>query len=168
VEDHASEVGISIVSFRKCLFAVRRRVPQKRPSSGGRSVHFPVRLGYPPTRAGRPSHSGLGTFPEVIAELEKAYPPPDRQGFTIFMTGLSGAGKSTIAKILYSKFLERGDRPVTLLDGDIVRQNLSSELTFSKEHRDINVKRIGFVASEITRTGGSPFAPDRAVCQNAG
>ena len=103
------------------------------------------------------------TFPEVIEELQKAYPPPDRQGFTIFMTGLSGAGKSTIAKILYSKFLERGDRPVTLLDGDIVRHNLSSELTFSKEHRDINVKRIGFVASEITKNRGiaicAPIAP---------
>jgi sulfate adenylyltransferase len=79
------------------------------------------------------------------------------------MTGLSGAGKSTIAKILYSKFLERGDRPVTLLDGDIVRHNLSSELSFSKEHRDLNVKRIGFVASEITKNRGiaicAPIAP---------
>jgi adenylylsulfate kinase-like enzyme len=98
------------------------------------------------------------TFPEVIEELQKAYPPPNRQGFTVFMTGLSGAGKSTIAKILYSKFLERGDRPVTLLDGDIVRHNLSSELSFSKEHRDINVKRIGFVASEITKNRGLPSA----------
>jgi sulfate adenylyltransferase len=79
------------------------------------------------------------------------------------MTGLSGAGKSTIAKILHSKFLEMGDRPVTLLDGDIVRHNLSSELTFSKEHRDINVRRIGFVASEITKNRGiaicAPIAP---------
>ena len=103
------------------------------------------------------------TFPEVIEELQKSYPPPSKQGFTIFCTGLSGAGKSTIARTLYSKFLEIGTRPVTLLDGDIVRRNLSSELNFSKEHRDINVKRIGFVAAEITKNRGiaicAPIAP---------
>jgi sulfate adenylyltransferase len=103
------------------------------------------------------------SFPEVIAELRKSYPPPSRQGFTVFCTGLSGAGKSTIAKILYSKFLEIGTRPVTLLDGDIVRRNLSSELSFSREHRDINVRRIGFVAAEITKNRGiaicAPIAP---------
>jgi sulfate adenylyltransferase len=102
-------------------------------------------------------------FPEILQELQKAYPPPRHQGLTIFLTGLSGAGKSTIAKVLYSKFLEMGDRPVTLLDGDIVRHNLSSELSFSKEHRDINVRRIGFVASEITKNRGiaicAPIAP---------
>jgi len=103
------------------------------------------------------------TFAEVIEELQKAYPPPRRQGFTVFLTGLSGAGKSTVAKILYARFLELGDRPVTLLDGDIVRQNLSSELSFSKEHRDLNVQRIGFVAGEITKNRGvaicAPIAP---------
>lgn len=103
------------------------------------------------------------TFPEVIDELRKGYPPRHRQGFTIFFTGLSGAGKSTIAKVLYAHFLERGDRPVTLLDGDIVRLNLSKELGFSKEHRDINVRRIGYVASEITKNRGiaicAPIAP---------
>jgi sulfate adenylyltransferase len=103
------------------------------------------------------------TFPEVTLELQKSYPPPSKQGLTIFCTGLSGAGKSTIAKILYARFLEIGTRPVSLLDGDIVRRNLSSELNFSKEHRDINVKRIGFVASEITKNRGvaicAPIAP---------
>jgi len=106
---------------------------------------------------------GWASFPEVLDELRKAYPPPDKQGFTLFLTGLSGAGKSTIARVLFSKMLERGDRPVTLLDGDIVRQNLSRELSFSKEHRDINVRRIGFVASEITKNRGiaicAPIAP---------
>ena len=79
------------------------------------------------------------------------------------MTGLSGSGKSTIAKVLLVKFLEMCDRPVTLLDGDIVRKNLSSELAYSKEHRNLNVTRIGFVASEITKNGGialcAPIAP---------
>jgi len=76
---------------------------------------------------------------------------------------LSGAGKSTVAKVLLARFLEMRDRPVTLLDGDIVRRNLSSELSFSKEHRELNVRRIGFVASEITKNGGiaicAPIAP---------
>jgi len=103
------------------------------------------------------------TFPEIVEELRKTYPPRYKQGFTIFFTGLSGAGKSTIAKGVLSRLLEMGGRPVTLLDGDIVRKNLSSELGFSKEHRDINIKRIGFVASEITKNGGiaicAPIAP---------
>lgn len=103
------------------------------------------------------------SFAGVIDQLRSAYPPPRKQGFTLFLTGLSGAGKSTIARVLYSKVLEIGDRPVTLLDGDIVRRNLSSELKFSKEHRDINVRRIGFVASEITKNRGiaicAPIAP---------
>jgi len=103
------------------------------------------------------------TFPEAIEELKRAFPPRHKQGFTVFFTGLSGAGKSTIAQVLLSRFLEMGDRPVTLLDGDIVRRHLSSELGFSKEHRDINVRRIGFVASEITKNRGiaicAPIAP---------
>ncbi|HME01076.1 MAG TPA: adenylyl-sulfate kinase, partial [Terriglobia bacterium] len=93
----------------------------------------------------------------------RSYPPRHRQGFTVFFTGLSGSGKSTIANVLRTKFLEMGGRPVTLLDGDIVRKHLSSELGFSKEHRDINIRRIGFVASEITKNGGiaicAPIAP---------
>jgi sulfate adenylyltransferase len=103
------------------------------------------------------------TFPEVVRELQRSYPPRHRQGFTVFFTGLSGSGKSTIAKVLRTKLLEMGGRPVTLLDGDIVRKNLSSELGFSKEHRDINIRRIGFVAAEITKNGGiaicAPIAP---------
>ena len=81
----------------------------------------------------------------------------------MFFTGLSGSGKSTIANVLRVKLLEMGGRPVTLLDGDIVRKHLSSELGFSKEHRDLNIRRIGFVASEITKNGGvaicAPIAP---------
>jgi sulfate adenylyltransferase len=103
------------------------------------------------------------SYPEVVAELKKAFPPRSRQGFTVFLTGLSGSGKSTIAKALMIKFMEMRERPVTLLDGDIVRHNLSSELTFSKEHRNLNITRIGFVASEITKNGGialcAPIAP---------
>lgn len=107
------------------------------------------------------------SFSDVIAELRKIYPPRDRQGIALFFTGLSGAGKSTLAKILYAKFIEEGGRPVTLLDGDVVRLNLSSELGFSKEHRDLNIRRIGFVASEIVKNGGiaicAPIAPYAAT-----
>lgn len=103
------------------------------------------------------------SFPEVIKELKKSYLPRCKQGFTIFLTGLPCSGKSTLANILTVKFLEMADRPVTLLDGDIVRKNLSSELGFSKEHRDLNIIRIGFVASEITKNRGiaicAPIAP---------
>ena len=103
------------------------------------------------------------SFPEVVAELRKTKPPRSKQGFTVFFTGFSGSGKSTIANALMVKLMEMGGRPVTLLDGDIVRKNLSSELGFSKEHRDLNIQRIGYVASEITKNGGiaicAPIAP---------
>jgi sulfate adenylyltransferase len=103
------------------------------------------------------------TYPEVVRELRRSYPPRHKQGVTIFFTGLSGSGKSTIANVLLTKFLEMGGRPVTILDGDLVRKHLSSELGFSKEHRDINIRRIGYVASEITKNGGiaicAPIAP---------
>jgi len=107
------------------------------------------------------------SYPEVLDELRKAYPPRNRQGFTVFFTGLSGAGKSTIARALTVKLMEMDGRRVTLLDGDIVRRHLSSELGFSKAHRDINIRRIGYVASEITKHGGiaicAPIAPYTAT-----
>ena len=103
------------------------------------------------------------SFPNVIEELRGSYPPRHEQGYTVFFTGLSGSGKSTIANALMVKLLEHGGQRVTLLDGDHVRKNLSSELGFSKEHRDLNILRIGYVASEITKNGGvaicAPIAP---------
>ncbi len=103
------------------------------------------------------------TYPEVAEELRRTYRPRYKQGVTVFFTGLSGAGKSTVANALMVKLLELGGRSVTLLDGDIVRKHLSSELGFSKEHRDLNIRRIGFVAAEISKHGGialcAPIAP---------
>ena len=103
------------------------------------------------------------SYPDVVEELRKQRPAMSKRGFTIFFTGLSGSGKSTLANGLLVKLLEDGRRPVTLLDGDIVRTHLSSELGFSKEHRSLNIRRIGFVASEITKNGGiaicAPIAP---------
>lgn len=167
-ESFCDELGIEIVSFEPMLYVEDEDDYMKAGEvAAGATVkslsddEFHARL-----RAAKPVPDWF-TFPEVRAELERAYPPRHRQGFTLFCTGLSGAGKSTIARVLHARFLEMGKRPVTLLDGDIVRRNLSSELGFSKEHRDINVRRIGFVASEITKNGGiaicAPIAPYAAT-----
>jgi sulfate adenylyltransferase len=111
------------------------------------------------------------TFPEVAAELDRQTPPSWARGVTIFFTGLSGSGKSTIANALRVRLLEDGRRTVTLLDGDVVRTHLSSELGFSREHRTLNVRRIAFVAAEITRHGGvaicAPIAPYAALRREA-
>ena len=164
LSDLSEELGIEIVPFEEMAYLTfedeyrqRGEVPEGAQvlSLNGDDIRTRIRTGR--------KIPDWATFPEVVRELRRAYPPPRRQGFTVFCTGLSGAGKSTIAKVLYSRFLEMGDRPVTLLDGDIVRHNLSSQLGFSKEHRDINVRRIGFVASEITKNRGiaicAPIAP---------
>ena len=162
--EHAGELGVEILTFEELVYLPFEDefVPADQVPEGAQVIALSGSDIRQRIRRGRriPDWS---TFTEVLAEIEKAYPPPRRQGLTLFLTGLSGAGKSTIARILLAKFLELGDRPVTLLDGDIVRHNLSSELNFSKEHRDINVRRIGFVASEITKNRGiaicAPIAP---------
>ena len=111
------------------------------------------------------------SYPEVINALKVASPPRYKQGFTLFFTGLSGSGKSTLAKLVSAKLIEIGQRPVTLLDGDVVRLNLSSELGFSKPHRDLNIRRIAFVANEISKNGGvaicAPIAPYTAMRRHA-
>lgn len=103
------------------------------------------------------------SFPEVLDELRRSFPPRHRQGFVVFFTGLPSSGKSTIANALLAKLNEDGTRPVTILDGDVVRRHLSSELGFSREHRNLNVLRIGYVASLIAKSGGiaicAPIAP---------
>ena len=103
------------------------------------------------------------TYPEIVDELKMSYPSKENQGLTLFFTGLSGSGKSTIANGLMVKLKEYEKRAITLLDGDIVRTHLSSELGFSKDHRNLNIKRIGYVASEITKNRGAaicaPIAP---------
>ncbi|MDE3045525.1 MAG: bifunctional sulfate adenylyltransferase/adenylylsulfate kinase [Verrucomicrobiota bacterium] len=108
------------------------------------------------------------TYPEVIAELRKVYPSKHDQGLTLFFTGLSASGKSTIANALAVRLMELQSRSLTILDGDLVRKNLSSELGFSKEHRSLNNRRVGFVANEITKHRGiaicaliAPYEEDR-------
>ena len=104
---------------------------------------------------------------EIAAIVDEDRPPADRQGLVLFFTGLSGSGKSTLARALMDRLLERGGRTVTSLDGDVVRRHLSAGLTFSKEDRETNIRRIGWVAAEISRHGGiaicSPIAPFRST-----
>ena len=163
--EYESELGISIFAADRLGYSPRasRYVPI---GAGGEAEEDTVEFGDADVAA-RISHEeevpGWFTYPEIVETLRAVYPPPRKQGVTLFFTGLSGAGKSTLAKIMYGKFIEEGRRSVTLLDGDIVRRHLSNELGFSKSHRDMNVRRIGFVASEITKSGGvaicAPIAP---------
>lgn len=161
---HERELGMSMVPFQTMLYLQEedKYVPEDEVPEGARTLTISGTELRRRLAEGREIPDWF-TFPEVVNELRRSYPPRHRQGFTLFFTGLSGSGKSTIANILRVKLLEMGGRPVTLLDGDIVRKHLSSELGFSREHRDINIRRIGFVASEITKNGGiaicAPIAP---------
>jgi len=164
ISEHAANLGIEMVPTREMVYLEDRK--QFVASTGVPPDGHVLRLTADEVRQrlddGREIPSWY-TFEEVARELEHRHPARRAQGFTVFLTGLSGSGKSTIANVLRVKLLELGDRGVTLLDGDLVRANLSSELGFSKEHRDLNIRRIGFVASEITRAGGvaicAPIAP---------
>ncbi|SPD76297.1 Sulfate adenylyltransferase [uncultured Desulfobacterium sp.] len=166
LEKFKDELGIHIIPFEEMVYTPEKEKYVPRSEIKG-NVGYKTLSG---TELVKLVRAGLEipawfTFEEVVEELRNAYPPRHKQGFTVFFTGLSGSGKSTVAQVLISRFLEIGDRPVTLLDGDIVRRHLSSELGFSKEDRDINVRRIGFVASEITKNRGiavcAPIAPYR-------
>ena len=161
---HEAEIGVTMVPFNMMVYLEDqdKYFPTDEVPKGARVLDISGTELRQRLNEGRDIPSWF-TYPEVVQELRRSYPPRHKQGVTIFFTGLSGSGKSTIANVLLTKFLETGGRPVTLLDGDLVRKNLSSELGFSKEHRDINIRRIGYVASEITKNGGiaicAPIAP---------
>jgi sulfate adenylyltransferase len=164
LREHEAELGVRMVPFRAMVYVdeLAAYVPEDEVPAGGRALSLSGTELRRRLAEGRDIPEWF-TFPEVARELQRSHPPRHQQGFTVFMTGLSGAGKSTIANVLLVKLLEMGGRPVTMLDGDIVRKHLSSELGFSREHRDINIRRIGFVAAEITKNGGiaicAPIAP---------
>jgi sulfate adenylyltransferase len=161
---HEADIGVTMVPFNMMVYLEDQDqyVPDNEVTNGSRVLNISGTELRDRLNEGREIPSWF-TYPEVVKELRRSYPPRHKQGVTIFFTGLSGSGKSTIANVLVTKFLEAGGRPVTLLDGDLVRKHLSSELGFSKEHRDINIRRIGYVASEITKNGGiaicAPIAP---------
>jgi sulfate adenylyltransferase len=162
--EHAAEIGVEMVPFKQMVYVEDRSeyMPADEVPAGA------AVLSLSGTELRRRLQEGIEipnwfSFPEVVSELRRTRPPRSEQGFTVFFTGLSGSGKSTIANALMVKLMELGGRPVSLLDGDVVRKHLSSELGFSKEHRDINIRRIGYVASEITKNRGiaicAPIAP---------
>jgi sulfate adenylyltransferase len=164
LQKHEEELGVKMVDFKQMVFVPDEEkyypvdeVPKDKKTLDISGTELRDRL------ARGTEIPSWFSFPEVVRELRRSHPARARQGFTVFFTGLSGSGKSTIANVLLSKLLELGGRPITLLDGDLVRKNLSSELGFSKEHRDINIRRIGFVAAEITKHRGisicAPIAP---------
>ena len=156
VAQHQAEIGMTMIPFRELVYIANEdRYEEASAVPAGaetRSISgTQVRDDF--LGAGRPLPEWF-TRPEVAAILAESHPPKHRQGFCIWFTGLSGAGKSTTAEIVVSRLLEHG-RQVTLLDGDVVRTHLSKGLGFSKEDRDANILRIGFVAAEIVRHGGA-------------
>ena len=161
---HEEELEIQAVPFQSMVFVERERsyFPQDQVTPDERVLDISGTELRQRLAAGKEIPEWF-TFPEVATELRRTHPPRHKQGITIFFTGLSGAGKSTIANALLVKLLEVGGRQVTLLDGDLVRKNLSSGLGFSKEDRNTNIRRIGWVAAEIVRNGGiaicAPIAP---------
>ena len=165
---YEDEIGVEMVDFKHMVY-VQEKAQYEPIDEVDKSLTV---LNISGTELRRRLAEGLDipdwfSFPNVVTELRRTRPAKSKQGFTVFFTGLSGSGKSTIANAVMVKMMEMGGRPVTLLDGDIVRKNLSSELGFSKEHRDLNIRRIGYVASEITKNGGiaicAPIAPYTAT-----
>ena len=164
LQKHQQELGIEMVPFEMMVYSADKSqyIPESQVQKNeniltisGSELRRRLQLGL--------SIPSWFTYPEIASILQKSYPPRSKQGFTLFFTGLSGSGKSTIANAVMISLMERVERPITLLDGDLVRKNLSSELGFSKQHRNINVLRIGYVASEITKNRGiaicAPIAP---------
>jgi sulfate adenylyltransferase len=162
--DHAAELGIEMVPFEAMVYAENRDTyigaSEATPDDRIRDISG--------TELRRRLQEGEAipewfTFPDIVSVLRERYPAGKPPGFTLFFTGLSGAGKSTLAQAVISLMLERSSRPVTLLDGDEVRKHLSKGLGFSREDRDANITRIGWVAGEIVRHGGiavcAPIAP---------
>jgi sulfate adenylyltransferase len=167
---HQHEIGIEVVPFPALVYAANRgtyiAANEARPADEIRDISGTELRQRLETGAEIPEWF---TFPGVERVLRERHPVSRPRGAVVFFTGLSGAGKSTLAQALIARLLESSSRPVTLLDGDLVRKHLSKGLGFSRQDRDANVTRIGFVASEIARHGGiavaapiAPFASARA------
>src|SRR5581483_3803401 len=174
VQSYSDELGMGVIPFRELVYLPdeERYEEVSQVTSKTRTASISgtqVREQY--LNNGRTLPTWF-TRPEVAAILGESYPPRHRQGACIWFTGLSGAGKSTTAEVLTTLLLERG-RQVTVLDGDVVRTHLSKGLGFGKQDRDINIRRIGFVAAEIVRHGGivlcaavSPYRATRNDVRN--
>lgn len=164
VKSHADELGIGVVPFQQMVYLPDSDsyAPVDEVAEGQRTLSLSGTEFRGLLEQGEEVPSWF-SMPEVVAELRRTYPPRRQQGIVVFFTGLSGAGKSTVANTLRVRLMELGGRRTSLLDGDKVRRMLSSELGFSREHRDLNILRIGYVANEIASNGGiaicAPIAP---------
>ena len=172
VKKFSDELGVGVIPFQELVYVPGEGYQESTAAVAAKGLNISgtqVREEY--LRPGRDLPEWF-CRPEIARVLAEAYPPRHRQGVCIWFTGLSGAGKSTTAEVLTELLLEHG-RQATLLDGDVVRTHLSRGLGFSKEDRDINIRRIGFVASEIVRHGGvaicaavSPYRATRNDVRN--
>jgi sulfate adenylyltransferase len=154
-QQHQEEIGIKIIPFQEMMYVKERK--QYCPQDELQANETPLTISGTQLRNGLLKEAPIPewfSFPEIIKELRQSYLPKHKQGFTLFFTGLSGAGKTTLAQALIAKLMSEGRKNITLLDGDVVRRILTSELGFSKADRDLNIRRIGFVASEVTKAGG--------------
>src|SRR5512140_2078744 len=172
MKQHEPEIGVKMIPFEELLYLPDedRYVESKDVPQGAKTLNISgtqVRDDYLAKGKLLPSWF---TRPETAEILREMYPPRHKQGFCIWFTGLSGSGKSATAQVVTSLLLERG-REVAILDGDVVRTHLSKGLGFSKEDRDTNIIRIGFVAGEIARAGGpvicAAISPYRAAREEA-
>lgn len=169
VSQYQEELGIIMIPFEEMVYveSTESYLPADEVQAGEKILTISG------TELRRRLHEGLEipfwfSYPEVIDELRKTYPLPSEQGITIFFTGLSGAGKSTVAAALNEKLQEKQSRSISLLDGDEIRKHLACELGFSKKDRALNIRRVGFVANEITKNRGiaicaliAPYEEDR-------
>ena len=167
LKDYQGEIGIKVIPFKFMVYLTKQKIYEEIDKIGKKTKYQTISGTELRTLLDKGKEIPKWfSYPDVAKELKFSIPPLYERGLTIFFTGLSGSGKSTLANGLMIKLLEEGSRPVTLLDGDIVRSHLSSELGFSKKHRSINVRRIGYVASEITKNKGiaicAPIAPYEA------
>jgi sulfate adenylyltransferase len=167
--EHAEEVGITPVEFEMMVYIEdeKKYIPETEvPAS-----KTPMKISGTQVRERLRTGEEIPVWfshPEVVKILREAHPKASSQGIAIFFTGLSGSGKSTIANALIERLHERDTkRRISLLDGDCIRQHLSSELGFSREHRDLNIRRIGYVASEVAKHGGIAVCAAIAPYANA-
>lgn len=168
VREHQQEMGIEGVYFSEMVYVKERQIYcQQHEIKAQETVLSISGTALRQALAQQSPIPSWFSFPEIMAELAQAYPAKHQQGFTVFFTGLSGAGKSTLANALNARLMSMGKRRITMLDGDLVRQVLTSELGFSKEDRNLNIRRIAYVASELTKAGAivlcAAIAPYRAV-----
>jgi sulfate adenylyltransferase len=174
VEEYSDEIGVRVVPFSQVIYLPdeeRYEEVSKIPEGAKTAAISGTQVRDDYLSKGKPLPRWF-TRPEVAEILAETYPPRHKQGFCVWFTGLSGSGKSTTAEVLTDLLMESG-RQVTVLDGDVVRTNLSKGLGFSKEDRDINIRRIGFVAAEVVRHGGvavcaavSPYRATRDDVRN--